>query len=155
MSVGRPTFLHTEAASLKYTIWPGGTIPLLCFHGFGQDHSVYKSVSTALKGTHTIYTFDLPFHGESSWHAGDKSFLAEDWFKLMQEFLKQEPMERFEVMGYSMGGKYAMITTQLFPDRVRHLHLLAPDGIRTHFSYRYSTLFFPFRRIFKAQINHP
>jgi len=155
MSDSRHKILHTKAVSLKYTIWSGGPMPLLCFHGFGQDHSIFQSVSDALKGTHTVYAFDLPFHGESEWHAGDKSFMPEDWFKVMEDFFMQEPMERFEVMGYSMGGKYAMVTAQLFQDRVAHLRLLAPDGITTHFSYRYSTLFFPLRRLFKAQIEKP
>ena len=155
MSAGRHKFLHTETVSLKYTIWPGGPVPLLCFHGFGQDHAVYKSVSESLKGTHTIYSFDLPFHGETQWHAGDKSFLPEDWFELLVRFLEEEAIQDFEVMGYSMGGKYAMVAAQLFPGRIRHLRLLAPDGITTHFSYRYSHLFFPFPGILKAQIKKP
>ncbi len=155
MSANRHSFLHTKEVSLKYTIWPGGATPLLCFHGFGQDHSVFMPVSEVLKETHTLYSFDLPFHGESKWHAGDYALQPADWHKVLQQFLAEENLESFEVMGYSMGGKYAMITAQLFPDRISHLRLLAPDGITTHFSYRYSHVFFPFRGILKAQIKKP
>lgn len=155
MSDGRHHFLNQKEASLKYTIWPGGEKILLCFHGFGQDHSVFRSVYEAAKGTYTVYSFDLFFHGESQWHLGEQSLLPAHWFELMQHFFEKEPMEHFEVMGFSMGGKYALITAQLFPNKVGHIHLLAPDGIKTHFSYRFSTYPLLFRKLFKTQIKKP
>lgn len=141
--------------SLKYTIWQGGPDVLLCFHGFGQDHTVYKSVYEALKETHSVYSFDLPFHGESDFAKLERPLTPYDWLEFMQLFFEREAVKNFEVMGYSMGGKYAMITTQLFPKSVKHLHLLAPDGITTHFSYKFSTYPFIFRKLFKTQIKHP
>lgn len=128
---------------------------MLCFHGFGQEHAVYKSVYEALKETHTVYSFDLFFHGDTQWERGEKSFYPQDWFDFMVPFFEMEQIDRFEVMGYSMGGKFAMITAQLFPERTDHIHLLAPDGVKTHFSYRFSTYPLLFRRLFKTQIKDP
>lgn len=128
---------------------------MLCFHGFGQEHSVFKSVYEVLKETHTVYSFDLFFHGATQWERGEKSFYPQDWFGFMQTFFEKEKIDRFEVMGFSMGGKFAMITAQLFPQQTEHLHLLAPDGIKTHFSYRFSTYPLLFRKIFKTQIKNP
>lgn len=142
-------------SSLNYTIWNGGENIMLCFHGFGLDHSSFKIVWETLKGTHTIYSFDLPYHGISKFPKNEQTLKPKDWLVFMENFLANEKINRFEVMGYSMGGKYAMITAELFPDRIKHLHLIAPDGITTHFSYRFSTYPFLFRKLFKTQIENP
>ncbi|KYG73190.1 alpha/beta fold hydrolase [Roseivirga echinicomitans] len=141
--------------SLNYTIWNGGENVMLCFHGFGLDHSSFKIVWESLKETHTIYSFDLPYHGTSEFPRNEQTLLRKDWLEFMEKFLADEHINRFEVMGYSMGGKYAMITAELFPDKIKHLHLIAPDGITTHFSYRFSTYPFLFRKLFKTQIESP
>ena len=73
----------------------------------------------------------------------------------MTAFFEQEQIENCEVMGFSMGGKFAMITAQLFPEKTEHIHLLAPDGVKTHFSYRFSTYPYLFRKVFKTQIKKP
>ncbi|MGW8121902.1 alpha/beta fold hydrolase [Roseivirga echinicomitans] len=142
-------------STLNYTIWPGGKKIMLCFHGFGLDHTSFKIVWENLKETHTIYSFDLPYHGSSKFPRNEKSLRANDWLAFMNQFLTEEKIDCFEAMGYSMGGKYAMISAQLFPDRISHLHLIAPDGITTHFSYQFSTYPFLFRKLFKTQIKHP
>jgi pimeloyl-ACP methyl ester carboxylesterase len=141
--------------SLNYTIWGGGENVMLCFHGFGLDHSSFKIVWESLKETHTIFSFDLPYHGKSQFPKNEQTLKPKDWLELMKAFFDKEEIYQFEVMGYSMGGKYAMITAELFPDQIKHLHLIAPDGITTHFSYRFSTYPFFFRKLFKTQIKNP
>lgn len=141
--------------SLNYTIWGGGENIMLCFHGFGLDHSSFKIVWESLKETHTIFSFDLPYHGKSQFPKKEQTLKPKDWLELMKAFFDKEEIYQFEVMGYSMGGKYAMITAELFPDLIKHLHLIAPDGITTHFSYRFSTYPFFFRKLFKTQIKNP
>ena len=155
MSVSRQKNIALKELSLKYTIWQGGDQALLCFHGFGQEHSVYKGIFESLKETHTVYSFDLFFHGKTEWHRKKESLLRGDWFEIMQLFLAEEQLDSFEVMGFSMGGKYAMVTAQLYPELVKHVHLISPDGIKTHFSYKITTYPFLLRRIFKSQIKKP
>ena len=155
MSEGRHQLISVDTSSLKYAIWPGGDKVMLCFHGFGQDHTVFKSVYEVVKGTHTLYSFDAFFHGASIWQRGEEPLTPEHWLGFMRTFLEQEQIDRFEVMGFSMGGKFALITAQLFPERTAHLHLLSPDGIKTHFSYRFSTWAIPLRKLFKTQISNP
>ena len=140
---------------MKYTRWPGGEKVLVCFHGFGQDNHAYKTIHESLKETFTVYSFDLFFHGDSQWSSDKESLETLDWFNFFKAFLNKECIEFFEVMGFSMGAKFAMVTAELFPDRVSHLHLLAPDGIKTHFSNRLFTYPYMLRRLFKNQIENP
>ncbi|MFT6826868.1 MAG: pimeloyl-ACP methyl ester carboxylesterase [Roseivirga sp.] len=141
--------------TLEYSIWPGGKQKLLCFHGFGQDRFSYQKVCEAVKETHTVYCFDLPFHGKSNFPKSEKTLVPNDWLEFLNAFFEKEQIADFEAMGYSMGGKYAMITAQLFPKQIKHLHLIAPDGITTHFSYKFTTYPFLFRKLFKTQIENP
>lgn len=141
--------------SLNYAKFKGGKKVLLCFHGFGQDHSAFLSLIDKVQKDYTVYSFDIFFHGESKWLRNETPLLPNDWLELMQRFFSKESVNEFETMGFSMGGKFAMITAQLFPKKIQHIHLLAPDGIKMHFSYRLSTLFQPFRKLFKTQIEQP
>ncbi len=155
MSENKHGFIEFSQASLKYTRWPGGERALLCFHGFGQDRQVFESLQEAVKDRFTVYSFDIFFHGESEWHRKQESFRPPDWFEFTERFFEKESIDRFEVLGFSMGAKFAMTTAELYPDRIDHIHLLAPDGIKTHFSYRFSTYPYLIRKLFKTQIKNP
>uniref|UniRef100_UPI0040478DBE alpha/beta fold hydrolase n=1 Tax=Roseivirga sp. TaxID=1964215 RepID=UPI0040478DBE len=155
MSGIRHQNITISGCTLEYSIWPGGKQKILCFHGFGQNRYSYKKVCEALKETHTVYSFDLPFHGKTNFPKSEKTLLPNDWLAFMTAFFEKEQTEDFEALGYSMGGKYAMITAQLFPAQIKHLHLVAPDGITTHFSYKFTTYPFLFRKLFKTQIENP
>jgi len=142
-------------SSLNYAKFKGGNKVLLCFHGFGQDHSAFHSLIEKVKNDYTVYSFDLFFHGDSKWLRDEAPLQPLDWYQIMQLFLSQESVTEFEVMGFSMGGKFAMLTGQMFPEKTNHVHLLAPDGIKMHFSYKLSTFFLPLIKLFKTQIENP
>ncbi|HEY5824200.1 MAG TPA: hypothetical protein VIT44_07545, partial [Cyclobacteriaceae bacterium] len=54
-------------ATLHYIKSGSGPKSLLLFHGFGQDHRSFDDLTIVLAGEYTLYSFDLFFHGESSW----------------------------------------------------------------------------------------
>lgn len=155
MSEHNQSKIELPYASLNYAKFRGGKKVLLCFHGFGQDHSAFLSLIDQIKTDYTVYSFDIFFHGDSKWLRDEKPLTAKDWLEIMQLFIIKEAIDEFETIGFSMGGKFAMITAQLFPEQTQHMHLLAPDGIKMHFSYKFSTLFLPFRKLFKTQIENP
>ncbi|MFT6216707.1 MAG: pimeloyl-ACP methyl ester carboxylesterase [Roseivirga sp.] len=150
-----PKKITISDSTLEYSIFPGGSRSMLCFHGFGQDRTAYQKVYETLTASHTVYSFDLPYHGSTLIPKSKAPLLPAAWMEFMKLFLKEEAISSFEVMGYSMGGKYAMITTQLFPNQIEHLHLISPDGITTHFSYKFTTYPYLFRKLFKTQIKNP
>jgi len=48
----------------------------------------------------------------------------------MMRFLGKEKIELFAVVGFSLGGKFALATLEAFTDKVTKVVLLAPDGIK-------------------------
>jgi len=146
--------LSFKNTALYYIKSGTGSRTLLLFHGFGQDHRAFDDLSSAVATEYTIYSFDLFFHGESSWKDDEDPMEKEFWRELMAQFLTENSINKFNVLGFSMGGKFALACVELFPDRVEEIFLLAPDGIKTSFWYSLATYPHVFRKLFKSMISH-
>jgi len=123
--IDRIVYLNSE---LFYFKEGAGNKTILLFHGFGQDHRAFESWNESLKNEYTIYTFDLFFHGNSRWQ-NNRALEKEDWKKVLQLFFDREKIEDFEIAGFSIGTKFVLAAMELFPDRVKRIILIAPDGI--------------------------
>jgi len=141
-------------AKLHYTKSGTGTKSLLLFHGFGQKHTVFDDLMETLSNQYTLYSFDLFFHGESFWGDEEKPMEKEYWKELLNHFLSEHSIDKFSVLGFSMGGKFALAGLEAFPDRTEEIFLLAPDGIKTSFWYSLATYPQVFRQLFKSMIGH-
>lgn len=147
-------FIVHQNSSLHYNRVGTGKRVLLLFHGFGQHHKAFDLLTDALAETHTLYAFDLFFHGESKW-PDEKPLEKATWQEMMAQFFEQTNIDRFGVLGFSMGGKFALATVEYFPHRIDHLILLAPDGIKTSFWYSLATYPIVLRSFFKSMILKP
>lgn len=147
--------LQLEQAKLYYTKSGNGKNILLAFHGFGQTSEVFKTLSESLFDTHTLYAFDIFFHGESEWPLQEQPLEKEFWRRIIKKFLEEESITTFSVLGFSMGGKFALATTEVFPDCVKEVFLLAPDGIKTNMWYSLATYPVALRTLFKSMIQKP
>jgi pimeloyl-ACP methyl ester carboxylesterase len=140
---------------LCYKISGRGEKVLLLFHGFGQHHHAFNALSEALAPVFTLYSFDLFFHGNSEWNEGEQPLEKEMWRAMMLKFLQKHKIENFTVLGFSLGGKFALTSLELFPDKIERIVLLAPDGIKTNFWYSLATYPLLLRKFFKSMILKP
>ncbi len=127
---------------------------LLLFHGFGQHHKIFETLTEAMSSHYTLYAFDLFFHGNSKW-SDETPLEKETWHEIIHKFLNENKINQFSVLGFSLGGKFTLATLELFPDRIDHVFLLAPDGIKTNFWYSLATYPLLLRRFFKSMILKP
>jgi len=132
-----------------------GKRALLLFHGFGQHHKVFETLTETLSSSFTLYAFDLFFHGQSKWNQDEQPLEKEMWREIMLQFLTENKIDHFSVLGFSLGGKFALASVELFPDRIERVILLAPDGIKTNFWYSLATYPLLLRRFFKSMILKP
>ena len=128
---------------------------LLLFHGFGQHRHAFVQLTETLAPHYTLYSFDLFFHGQSQWALGEQPLEKAMWNEIMIDFLSEHEIKNFNLMGYSLGGKFVLATLELFPTRIDHIFLLAPDGIKTNFWYSLATYPLLLRRFFKSMILKP
>lgn len=132
-----------------------GSKVLLAFHGYGQSSAYYHPMEQALGHDYTIYAFDLFFHGGSRLHKDDMPLTKEILQEMIEHFLEKYKIRRFSVIGFSMGGKFALTLIEQMPDRVEELYLIAPDGIKTSFWYNIATYPGWMQQLFKRTVIKP
>lgn len=150
----RENFIDYQSSRLHYARAGKGLKTLLVFHGFGQDHQAFDRWVQALEQEYQFFFFDLYFHGQSIWPIR-RPLEKEDWKKILTRFLEIENIAVFEIAGFSLGGKFAMATVEAFPEKVRKVILLAPDGIKTNFWYSLATYPIAMRGLFKSMVLKP
>ncbi|MPR34349.1 alpha/beta fold hydrolase [Salmonirosea aquatica] len=135
---------------------------LLAFHGAGQTgHACYDAFAVHLGDYYTLYAFDLFFHGQSHGLSGKDDFSDDDiltkvlWKNFIQDFITTHTISRFDVAGFSLGGRYALATAEAFPELTDRLLLMAPDGVVEHPLYALATRFAPARWIFRQLVRNP
>jgi pimeloyl-ACP methyl ester carboxylesterase len=148
------TFLYKEAA-LHYGLYPGGPKILLAFHGFGQSQHYFSSLAATLQKSYTVYSFDLFYHGRSHWPDSDQPLTKEFWKEMVAGFLKEQQIDRFSLVGFSLGGKFVLATFEALPERTDEILFIAPDGIRTSFWYSLATYPSWARGYFKKIVEKP
>lgn len=131
-----------EGYQIGYVKFGHGPHPLLAFHGFGQQAEVFYNLEAALGKHFMVYSFNLFHHGSSCYPEGlSKSEPLKPEFHQawIENFLEQQGIDRFSLIGYSLGGRIALQTLHQMPQRIQSLILLAPDGIKKSFWYHYAT----------------
>jgi pimeloyl-ACP methyl ester carboxylesterase len=132
-----------------------GPRSLLLFHGFGQDHRALVPVAEAVGDLYTCYLFDLYFHGQSYWGGGDRPIEQKDWKEYLQGFLHEHQIDRFSVLGFSLGARLALASLEAFPERMAAIYLVAPDGLRASPWYTLATGSLLTRKVFHMAVARP
>jgi len=147
-------FIHTYRGDLHYAKYGNGHEILLIFHGFGQSHEIATSFAIQLMDSHTIYSFDLPHHGKSDWQESKSILTKLEMKEIFTDWIIQKNINKFSVLGYSMGGKIAITLAEMFPKQVSHLVLVAPDGLYKSYWYQVATSW-PIDVLFRRTIDNP
>lgn len=128
---------------------------MLAFHGYGQSSAYYQVMERAIGNDYTIYAFDLFFHGKSHLHKRDMPLTKEFLEEFILHFLEKQNIKSFSLMGFSMGGKFALTLVEKMPERIREMFLIAPDGIKTSFWYNIATYPGWLQQLFKRTVLKP
>jgi pimeloyl-ACP methyl ester carboxylesterase len=139
---------------LFYSKTGAGDKVILLFHGFGQDHRAFERWHETLHSAYTMFTFDLFFHGDSTWE-NQLPIQKENWKGIFLKFIEEERIGDFEIAGFSIGAKFVLTTLELFPDRVKKVILIAPDGIHSNLWYNLATGSSMMRMFFRSMILKP
>ena len=143
-----------ESSKLHYSVYGQTEKVLLMFHGFGHTHKNMREIEEALSLEYKVYSFDLFFHGFSEWNNEDKPLTSEYWNQLITEFLAQNQIQKFSILGFSLGGKLALSLVDHFANSIEKLFLIAPDGLKSNFWYSIATSK-PLKGLFRSIILDP
>lgn len=126
--------------TLEYLTIGQGTDVILCLHGFGRSAEDFTIFETLLQNNQRIVAVNLLAHGNSTFPSSRISrnpITKAEWSSLVLALLNSLGVERFHLAGYSMGGRMAMVLAEEIPEKIKSLILLAPDGLKVNWVYRF------------------
>jgi pimeloyl-ACP methyl ester carboxylesterase len=152
-----PRFVYKEL-QIEYKQWGQGSEVVVFFHGFGRTLEDAVFFLPLLKPHQSLVSVSLFGHGESTFPAKrlEKDPLQpEEWESLMEAFMGHFGVPTIHLVGYSMGGRVAMVTALLLQDKARSLLLLAPDGFKINPLYTFASGTRLGRRLYRYFMNRP
>jgi pimeloyl-ACP methyl ester carboxylesterase len=127
-------YFENELVSLHYYKFGEGPKAMLCFHGYGMHGKQFKLLESSLGSTYTFYGLDLFFHKETKLRDQSLPTIKKGISKaglaaFISTFCDHEGIDRFSVIGYSMGTHYATIVTEEMASRVDEYIVVAPSSL--------------------------
>lgn len=125
---------------LEYLEMGNGPEVVMCLHGFGREAADFEIFKPLIAPHQRIVAINLFAHGKSIFPKNrlSKSPLeTEEWCELIRQLMERLSIEHFHLVGYSMGGRVAMVMMEHMPDCIQSLTLLAPDGLKVNLLYRF------------------
>ncbi|MEO8541687.1 MAG: alpha/beta hydrolase [bacterium] len=113
--------------TLHYVDWGGeGLPPLVILHGFSQQARYWDGLAAKMRDAYHVYCLDQRGHGLSDW-ADDygPDAMPND----LLGFADALGLERFSLIGHSMGGMVSMRFTAYHPERITAL-VVVDAGLR-------------------------
>jgi len=135
-------FIEYPPFKLEYLIYGSGHKPVIFFHGFGRTASDAAFFLPLLKEDQVLLSVNLFAHGKSEFPSDrmeSSPLTILEWKKLVELLLAPyNSNTKIHLIGYSMGGRVAMMTSLIFPERTDTILLLAPDGFKINNLYRFA-----------------
>ncbi|AQG81713.1 alpha/beta hydrolase [Spirosoma montaniterrae] len=148
-TVGSTQFFSFEQSQIAYRVFGNGPTALLAFHGFGQNGAVFEPLAAT---RFTVYAIDLYYHGST--FVGNDLLTKSDWQRFIDAFLQAHRIDRFSLIGFSLGGRFALTLVEAFAGQLDQLLLIAPDGITRSFWYELATSTAAGRALFRYVLRH-
>ena len=93
---------------------------ILLLHGIGQQSHTWDFISLALASKYRVIALDARGHGDSEW-APNGDYSMEAYQQDLYCFVDAIRLDKFILMGHSMGGKTAYIFASRSPAKVKTL----------------------------------
>ena len=124
----KPQIIEVDGLQVHYKeTGPEGAPALLLLHGFGSSLQAWDDWSVTLEQKYRVIRLDLPGFGLTGASPAN-DYSEEKDLATLTHFADKLGLEKFSVMGHSMGGKMAWSLAASQPERVQALVLMAPDG---------------------------
>ena len=122
--------LRVNDLALHYLEWgEAAAPPILCVHGYTGSADAFNALAQHLKDPYRILALDIRGHGESAWSEAG-AYRYADQASDLAEFAKQLGLDKFVLIGTSMGGIIAMTYAAEHAERLLGLVIndIGPDA---------------------------
>lgn len=120
-----------QAGDTRWVYYEGGTGPtIVLLHGFASDKEVWLPVARLLTPHFHLIIPDLPGWGESS-RSAEANYDIDTQAARLDTFVQELHLNRFLLVGHSMGGAIAGVYAADHPDHVAGLALVDAFGLKS------------------------
>ncbi len=141
-------YISLAKGKLHYLRFGSGKRLLLAFHGYGNTASIFQPFRQYVETDFTVISIDLPHHGKSKWEEG-LQLHKHDLEELINYCINTFGVNKLSLLGYSMGGRVCLTITDLVPEKVEQVLLIASDGLVFNPFYFFVTKTYIGKRIFR------
>ena len=112
--------LEINGLALHYVEYPSpaaGAIPLVMLHGLTSAWGGWRRIAEHFALRYRVIALDQRGHGDSQW-AGPDGYGTAAYLSDFEQFVDRLGLERFILVGQSMGGHHTIAYTARHPERV-------------------------------------
>jgi len=116
--------VSVDGLNLAYQEWGSPGAPaIVMLHGFGVSGHMFDEFAERMQDRYRLLALDQRGHGDSDW-AEDGNYSRDAFVADVEGFRKQLGIEKFILIGHSMGGLNSVAYTNAYPQHVRALVLV-------------------------------
>lgn len=120
-------YLQLNEGEIAYQKEGKGKQVLIFVHGLSSNSDAWYRNIESLKKDFTCIAIDLPGFGKSYKNADE--FTATYFAEILKEFADKLKLQKFTLVGHSMGGQASIRFAAKYPEKLDKLILIAPAGI--------------------------
>lgn len=120
-------YLQLNEGEIAYQKIGKGKQVLIFVHGLSSNSDAWYRNIEELKKDFTCIAIDLPGYGRSFKNADE--FTATYFTEILKEFTEKLDINKFTLVGHSMGGQASIKFASKYPEKLDKLILIAPAGI--------------------------
>ena len=120
-------YLQLKEGKIAYIKEGNGKKALIFLHGLSSNSDAWFRNIETLDKDFTCIAIDLPGFGKSYKNA--EEFTATYFASIVKEFAEKMKIDKFTLVGHSMGGQTAIKFAAKYPEKLDKLILIAPAGI--------------------------
>jgi membrane protein DedA with SNARE-associated domain/pimeloyl-ACP methyl ester carboxylesterase len=109
---------------------PIDSTPIILLHGSPGDGGSLRKLGAELGKTRRVIIPDLPGFGDSTEDIPDYSFRAHARYLI--ELADQLKIEKFDLLGFSMGGGVVLSLADIAPEKVRSVSMVSAIGVQEY-----------------------
>lgn len=116
--------VSVDGLNLSYQEWGSPSAPpIVMLHGFGVSGHMFDEFAERMQDRYRLLALDQRGHGDSDW-AEDGNYSRDAFVSDVEGFREALGLDRFILIGHSMGGLNSVAYTNAYPQHVRALVLV-------------------------------
>lgn len=117
----REQTIEARGMRFHYVEWgDSGAPPIVLMHGLSSMGRIWDPLARALQDRYRLIALDQRGHGDSGWPE-DAAYSTEDYVADLEALVDAWGLQRFVLIGLSMGGMNSIAYAARHPERLTHL----------------------------------